>query len=91
MKRIFNTGILLIGILAMSSCGRDYETVDAAFEDTVTILGVPNEVLQRKDPANRVDTKSSEAEEVVSDDQNNATDVAPKDSIDTSQNNTTGQ
>ncbi|GAL84076.1 hypothetical protein MYP_1304 [Sporocytophaga myxococcoides] len=43
----------------MFSCGRDYETVDAAFKDTLTINGVPNKVLQDKDPANLVNTKPS--------------------------------
>lgn len=59
MKRIFKSGLLMMAAGIMFSCGRDYETVDAAFKDTLTINGVPNEVLQDMDPANLVDTKPS--------------------------------
>jgi len=59
MKRIFKTGLLLIAVGIMFSCGRDYETVDAAFKDTLMINGVPNKELSEKDPANLVDTKPS--------------------------------
>ncbi len=60
MKWIFKSGLLMMAVGIMFSCGRDYETVDAAFKDTLTINGVPNEVLQDKDPANLVDTKPSD-------------------------------
>ncbi|WP_156027119.1 hypothetical protein [Sporocytophaga myxococcoides] len=57
MKRIFKSGLLMMALGIMFSCGREYETVDAAFKDTITVNDVPNKELQEKDPANLVDTK----------------------------------
>ncbi|MBO9699666.1 MAG: hypothetical protein J7604_05605 [Sporocytophaga sp.] len=59
MKRIFKSGLFLIALGTIFSCGRDYETVDAAFKDTLKVNDVPNKELQEKDPANLVDTKPS--------------------------------
>lgn len=59
MKNIFKSAFILMSLTIAMACGRDYETVDAAFNDTLEINGVPNKVLEDKDPANLVDTKTN--------------------------------